>query len=376
MAKIVGNVVGLPNPQSDWEQKDETKADYIKNKPNYRNEFSNAITNIKTGNDAFRIEDISPVSTKINVSLKSSNLISMTNALADGYKLPVEHGKTYTISAKLKDEVTIANGAYWGIEWTDDNPGDGTIDHVLLDSSSLEREASSVFTVGVDNSRDYHIYTDKFEADNFEYIQLKEGKKALPYTPYMEKEDLSKVKVELYTKNMFKNDIFTADSWEVFQSYYVHSLPLPDNIPISVSGHYLVTEPNGYIYIQKSVNNGDFINLGDKVLENKTQKNVSFTKQPNEKYRILVTSHTYADIIGGNFLKGIMVELGELGKKDQTEYEEYKDLDGSVPIGRTATLVSKTKGVKITAEYCKDIKIIIAELEDRIEKLENATVNS
>ena len=33
MSKIVGNVVGIPNPQSDFNQADPTKADYIKNKP-------------------------------------------------------------------------------------------------------------------------------------------------------------------------------------------------------------------------------------------------------------------------------------------------------------------------------------------------------
>lgn len=37
MAKIVGNIVGLPNPQPDWNQTDITKADYIKNKPSYEN---------------------------------------------------------------------------------------------------------------------------------------------------------------------------------------------------------------------------------------------------------------------------------------------------------------------------------------------------
>ena len=33
MAKIVGNIVGLPSPRSDWNQTDEMKADFIKNKP-------------------------------------------------------------------------------------------------------------------------------------------------------------------------------------------------------------------------------------------------------------------------------------------------------------------------------------------------------
>ena len=31
--KIMGAVVGLPSPRSDWNQTDERKADYIKNKP-------------------------------------------------------------------------------------------------------------------------------------------------------------------------------------------------------------------------------------------------------------------------------------------------------------------------------------------------------
>ena len=33
MPKIVGNTVGVPNPKSDWNQTDATKADYIMNKP-------------------------------------------------------------------------------------------------------------------------------------------------------------------------------------------------------------------------------------------------------------------------------------------------------------------------------------------------------
>lgn len=31
--KIIGNIVGLPSPRSDWNQTDERKADFIKNKP-------------------------------------------------------------------------------------------------------------------------------------------------------------------------------------------------------------------------------------------------------------------------------------------------------------------------------------------------------
>ena len=33
MAKIIGNTTATPNPKPDWNQTDETRADYIKNKP-------------------------------------------------------------------------------------------------------------------------------------------------------------------------------------------------------------------------------------------------------------------------------------------------------------------------------------------------------
>lgn len=41
MAKIIGNTTATPNPRPDWEQLDETKADYIKNKPTKLSEFEN-----------------------------------------------------------------------------------------------------------------------------------------------------------------------------------------------------------------------------------------------------------------------------------------------------------------------------------------------
>ncbi len=41
MAKIPGNVVGLPSPRSDWNQTNEAKADFIKNKPTKVSQFQN-----------------------------------------------------------------------------------------------------------------------------------------------------------------------------------------------------------------------------------------------------------------------------------------------------------------------------------------------
>lgn len=36
MSKIIGNTTATPNPRPDWLQEDETKADFIKNKPDYQ----------------------------------------------------------------------------------------------------------------------------------------------------------------------------------------------------------------------------------------------------------------------------------------------------------------------------------------------------
>lgn len=41
MAKVIGNIVGVPNPKSDWNQTDETKADFINNKPTKLSQFEN-----------------------------------------------------------------------------------------------------------------------------------------------------------------------------------------------------------------------------------------------------------------------------------------------------------------------------------------------
>lgn len=45
--KIMGNTVGVPNPRSDWSQTDPTKADYIKNKPNFNEYVDGKLENLR-----------------------------------------------------------------------------------------------------------------------------------------------------------------------------------------------------------------------------------------------------------------------------------------------------------------------------------------
>jgi hypothetical protein len=51
MDKVIGNIVGVPNPKSDWNQTDETKADFIKNKPDIytKKEVDEKLKNINVG---------------------------------------------------------------------------------------------------------------------------------------------------------------------------------------------------------------------------------------------------------------------------------------------------------------------------------------
>lgn len=58
MSKIIGNTTATPNPQSDWNQTNATKADYIKNKPDFSMVIKNEqrITKLEQGyNDDFFI---------------------------------------------------------------------------------------------------------------------------------------------------------------------------------------------------------------------------------------------------------------------------------------------------------------------------------
>ena len=52
MSKIIGNTTATPNPRPDFKQVDETKADYIKNKPVIPGEIESTIIS-NDSNSAF-----------------------------------------------------------------------------------------------------------------------------------------------------------------------------------------------------------------------------------------------------------------------------------------------------------------------------------
>lgn len=168
-----------------------------------------------------------------------------------------------------------------------------------------------------------------------------------------------------YGKNLFNN---SKDQWTSSGSYYVKPLPLIDNLPVTVSGHYYDDAPNGIVYIQKSTDGGNYTNISNLgVLAGTVKKNINITKKSNEQFRLLLDSVTYGKVTAGGFLKGIQVEVGTIDSKAYTKYEEYKEpVDGAYAIIPTTTLVADAAGVKFTAEYKRDINKVIAKLEQAI----------
>lgn len=90
MTKIVGNTVGVPNPISDWEQTDPTKADYIKNK---------------------RVK-----ASQLDADVLGSLVYVGSGEMPEGYNIQIDTSGTeteVTISADTIYDLVINNQAEW-----------------------------------------------------------------------------------------------------------------------------------------------------------------------------------------------------------------------------------------------------------------------
>lgn len=57
MAKIIGNTTAMPNPRPDWNQTDEAKSDFIKNKPDIEKIITQALSGASGGNGIKHIQE-------------------------------------------------------------------------------------------------------------------------------------------------------------------------------------------------------------------------------------------------------------------------------------------------------------------------------
>jgi hypothetical protein len=80
MSKVIGNATVTPMAVTDWEQDDEKKADYIKNKPKglvnkeyVSNKFAGALKGTATG-ETVTMTDVSPVEHEMSIKATSNNI--------------------------------------------------------------------------------------------------------------------------------------------------------------------------------------------------------------------------------------------------------------------------------------------------------------
>lgn len=81
MAKIIGNTIATPMPRPDWNQNDETKADFIKNKPDILTE-EDVVKIVKENGGGGTTESLAPVATSgsfNDLKHKPSIVLSLNN---------------------------------------------------------------------------------------------------------------------------------------------------------------------------------------------------------------------------------------------------------------------------------------------------------
>ena len=100
MAKIIGNTTATPNPRPDWNQTDETKADFIKNKPNVVTTTGGTITgNLTitgdlTVNGTTTSEDHETIVVEDNMMVLNSNKVDLQTAVS-GIAINKDADSTY-----------------------------------------------------------------------------------------------------------------------------------------------------------------------------------------------------------------------------------------------------------------------------------------
>lgn len=106
--KILGNVVGVPNPKSDWNQNDETKADAILNKPTKLSQFDNDVGYLTDHQDISGKADKEHIHNADEVKIWNTTVeeqISSLTSYCDGLS---DNKADKTEVESLSDEVQIA----------------------------------------------------------------------------------------------------------------------------------------------------------------------------------------------------------------------------------------------------------------------------
>lgn len=320
----------------------------------YAQNCCNAIIGTATGNNAVRINDVSPIPHNISISLKASNLINQEEFFkTNEYEIKGEIGKTYIFTCTYKDGVNLneinLNGGVSGIfdYYTDEN---GELTVINGDFVTSPEPWKVTITEGHEYFWKTHVAN---ASDIFESVSMVLA-------------DTSDVQIKSFGKNIFN---YNYEDWqkEGNNNYIIYLTNLPLTT-ITISGKFKegATKVSGFASVFKSkdnwenrencVDNKQGIWVGGRIYD------LTFEVESGYEYQLRTNKSSYDNYLE-QYLEGIQIELGST----KTEYEPFKEsVDGVVAVYPTTTLVANTNGVEITAEYNKDINKVIAKLEQAI----------
>lgn len=280
------------------------------------------------------------------------------------YSIPVEIGKTYTVSVSSIDWDSTSQGIFLSSINASDRNNYGIINKTTL-SKTFTANANTLWIHG------YLSYPAGDFTFSFDKLQVEEGITATAYTPYVS--DFSTVTVTRYGKNLFDKSIpissyIRLDNSYKYLKYYVG---IGTNVAVSISEKPAVPNDNGFMYVYPGAIPKADVNA--KWLAHQTVINLCSQQQTvvsTDGYICLVVSVSKALDYYGN---SIQIELGTTA----TEYEPYKmpteytpAADGTVSgvksLYPTTTLMTDTNGAIIEAEYNRDINKAFAELQQAI----------
>lgn len=153
MSKIIGNTTATPTPRSDWNQVDETKADYILNKP-------------KLGSLATKdVIDKADLSSDVQTSLGKADV-----ALAEA-KVYTDDAVSNTLaSAKSYTDIKVADLVDSAPETLDTL---GELAAAMAENQEIVDVLNSAITNKADKSDIVDAYS-KYEIDNMQFITVED----------------------------------------------------------------------------------------------------------------------------------------------------------------------------------------------------------
>ena len=223
MSKIVGNTVGIPNPQPDWNQNDPTKADYIKNKYIDLSDCDDLVPNL----DEYIEQGIYNVKWCLNGTEDSCALLFVCVAACDVYQYFFDGLHVYTRSFINSEEWTEWETSSASKNYVDTEL-DKRIKYVNLGACKQEipTELDNLTNVGIYHLDWYDVVSDEStnattSTKGFKALMIIDNSKNyndVVQTLYFKERTLIRSGSYMYTLNGSR---WQWTSWEEFSKSYV-----------------------------------------------------------------------------------------------------------------------------------------------------------